>query len=122
MLPLCPVLSPDDCPSPEITEKFVPTKEALLLNSFPDGATISYVCANGYIKEDGTGTAVCKNSVWTDVDLNCKSESLPTLNSANMLIKRHYSVHESPSAMTSYLFLCCRERLRSPKTSAKYAL
>lgn len=78
-LPLCSRFSPADCPEPPKTDVFALTRDSLLVNSFPEGIRLSFECPNGYINVDGSGFAECQNSVWSNIDLTCQSESCSTL-------------------------------------------
>lgn len=81
---------PADCPRPQGSGNVVLTDEALLLNNFPEGTSVTFECANGYFKVSGTGTATCTAKGWTDPDLDCSSESqLPF--SVTLLCKQYYS-------------------------------
>ncbi|XP_053171548.1 complement decay-accelerating factor transmembrane isoform-like [Scomber japonicus] len=63
-----------DCPKPETEENMVLSDEALLLNSFPDGTGVPLECANGYVKESGSGIINCINENWSSPDLICKKK------------------------------------------------
>ncbi len=67
--------SPAECPKPERWENIVLTDRALLINEFPDDSQVTVECANGYIRESGSGTATCTGGTWSEPDLICKSES-----------------------------------------------
>ncbi|XP_029906989.1 complement decay-accelerating factor isoform X2 [Myripristis murdjan] len=63
-----------ECPKPLTWQNMVLTNEALLQNNFKEGAEITYECANGYEKEEGSGTSTCTGGEWTNPDLQCKKK------------------------------------------------
>ncbi|KAM4588031.1 complement decay-accelerating factor isoform 9-T11 [Odontesthes bonariensis] len=75
-----------DCPKPEQGEIVILSNESLLLNEFPEGVMVTLECANGYIKESGSGTITCSDEKWTEPDIICRKKdcgvpgSLPHMN------------------------------------------
>nr|XP_046238878.1 complement decay-accelerating factor isoform X2 [Scatophagus argus] len=61
-----------DCLKPEEkTQNIILTNEALLINEFPEGATVTLECANGHVQESGSGIITCMNGEWSEPDLIC---------------------------------------------------
>ncbi|XP_070848588.1 complement decay-accelerating factor isoform X3 [Chaetodon trifascialis] len=60
-----------DCPKPQGTGNIVLTNEALLINNFPEGSVATLECANGYVKETGSGITTCVDGNWTEPDIIC---------------------------------------------------
>lgn len=67
--------APANCPKPQATGNTVLTNEALLMNNFPEGSDVTFECANGYVRESGSGITTCTGGDWGEPDLICKSES-----------------------------------------------
>lgn len=111
---ISPVFSPADCPKPHGGENIVLSNAALLMNQFPEGLDVTLECANGYVKESGSGVTTCADTKWTEPDLVCKSESwilftvTPLTLLSNIVI---LSSHIGPASTLSCLFLCHREGL-----------
>ncbi|XP_036958003.1 complement decay-accelerating factor, GPI-anchored isoform X3 [Acanthopagrus latus] len=63
-----------DCPQPQGGENIVLSNEALLMNKFPEGSDVTLECANGYVKESGSGVTTCADTKWTEPDLICKKK------------------------------------------------
>ncbi|KAM8756567.1 complement decay-accelerating factor isoform 4-T4 [Acanthopagrus schlegelii] len=63
-----------DCPQPQGGENIVLSNKALLMNEFPEGSDVTLECANGYVKESGSGVTTCADTKWTEPDLICKKK------------------------------------------------
>uniref|UniRef100_A0A8C6V514 Sushi domain-containing protein n=1 Tax=Neogobius melanostomus TaxID=47308 RepID=A0A8C6V514_9GOBI len=62
------------CSKPELPNNIVLTNEALLMNEFPNNIEIPLTCANGFVKDSGSGMMRCTDGVWGDLDLTCKKK------------------------------------------------
>ncbi|XP_056129305.1 sushi, von Willebrand factor type A, EGF and pentraxin domain-containing protein 1 isoform X2 [Lampris incognitus] len=60
------------CPRPEQKQNAVLTDETLLKNDFPEGIDITFECAHGFTREDGSGSVTCTGGQWTELTLACK--------------------------------------------------
>ncbi|XP_030277133.1 complement decay-accelerating factor isoform X2 [Sparus aurata] len=67
-----------DCPKPHGGENIVLSNAALLMNQFPEGLDVTLECANGYVKESGSGVTTCADTKWTEPDLVCKKKDCGT--------------------------------------------
>lgn len=65
---------PAGCLIPEGGQNMIPTTETLLKNDFPEGSEATLECANGYVKDSGSGILTCLSGKWTEPDLTCISE------------------------------------------------
>ncbi|XP_069389692.1 complement factor H isoform X34 [Paralichthys olivaceus] len=63
-----------NCPQPKLGESIILTNEALLKNNFPEGSHATLQCANGLVKESGSGVMNCTGGNWTEPDLKCKKK------------------------------------------------
>ncbi|XP_059183834.1 complement decay-accelerating factor isoform X2 [Centropristis striata] len=63
-----------DCPKPQGKVNIVLTDEALLKNDFPKGSEVTLECANGYVKESGSGVMSCIDDKWGEPDLICQKK------------------------------------------------
>ncbi|KAF3854135.1 hypothetical protein F7725_022190 [Dissostichus mawsoni] len=61
-----------DCPKPQTRGDVVLTDDALLMNNFPKGVGVTLECANGFVKDNGSGVITCVDDNWTEPDLTCK--------------------------------------------------
>ncbi|KAK1901247.1 Complement component receptor 1-like protein, partial [Dissostichus eleginoides] len=61
-----------DCPKPQTRGDVVLTDNALLMNTFPKGVDVTLECANGFVKDSGSGVITCVDDNWTEPDLTCK--------------------------------------------------
>ncbi|XP_072237747.1 complement decay-accelerating factor isoform X2 [Leuresthes tenuis] len=61
-----------DCPTPDKGEHFILSQESLFVNEFSEGVEVTLECANGYIKENGSGVITCSEEKWTQPDIICK--------------------------------------------------
>ncbi|XP_010768619.1 complement component receptor 1-like protein isoform X4 [Notothenia coriiceps] len=70
-----------DCPKPQTRGDIVLTDNALLMNTFPKGVVVNMECANGFVKDSGSGLITCVDDNWTEPDLTCKKKDcgLPTI-------------------------------------------
>ncbi|XP_008277610.1 complement decay-accelerating factor transmembrane isoform isoform X4 [Stegastes partitus] len=74
LLYLLVVQAAADCPKPQGRENIVLTNEALLMNDFPESSEATLECANGYVRESGSGIITCIDKKWTEPDLTCKKK------------------------------------------------
>ncbi|XP_033939579.1 complement decay-accelerating factor isoform X1 [Pseudochaenichthys georgianus] len=63
-----------DCPKPQPRGDVVLTDNALLMNTFPKGVDVILECANGFVKDSGSGFITCVDDNWTEPDLTCKKK------------------------------------------------
>ncbi|XP_061582899.1 complement decay-accelerating factor-like isoform X2 [Cololabis saira] len=63
-----------DCPRPPADGNMVLSREAQLMNEFPDNVDVTLECASGYVQESGSGTMSCIDQKWTEPDLICKKK------------------------------------------------
>ncbi|XP_051931196.1 complement decay-accelerating factor, GPI-anchored isoform X2 [Hippocampus zosterae] len=61
-----------DCGRPQRGQNSVFTDQALLMDKFPEGSSVTLECSNGYEKEAGSEVITCQNDNWTQVELICK--------------------------------------------------
>ncbi|XP_070758148.1 complement decay-accelerating factor isoform X2 [Enoplosus armatus] len=74
LLYLFAVKAAADCPKPLGSVNIVLTNEALLMNDFPEGSRVTLECANGYVRESGSGIITCTDGNWAEPDLTCKKK------------------------------------------------
>lgn len=87
----------------------VPTTETLLKNDFPEGSEATLECANGYVKDSGSGILTCLGGKWTDLDLTCISEFY--LISLNQTVAPQLSNLKNDSSVLICCVLCYRKKL-----------
>lgn len=85
------------------------------MNDFPEGSDVRLECANGHVRESGSGITTCIDGNWSEPDLICKSESRHF--HKNFIILSFggcYRDMKVRQPLFSYLFLYYREGLRPP--------
>ncbi|XP_055772883.1 complement decay-accelerating factor-like isoform X2 [Salvelinus fontinalis] len=65
-----------ECPKPQVegNQNVFLTNDALLKNDFPEGSEVTFQCANGYMKEQGSESITCTSGEWSTLELICKNK------------------------------------------------
>lgn len=63
-----------DCTNPVGGPNMNLKDDDILLQAFPDGIKVTFVCDIGYISAGGSGVITCKAGEWSPIMLKCESK------------------------------------------------
>ncbi|XP_056241660.1 membrane cofactor protein-like isoform X4 [Seriola aureovittata] len=72
---LCLAITAQDCDKPQPGPNMQLRGDDILLETFPNGASVSFDCDVGYMSAGGSSTIVCTSGTWSTIMLSCKKRN-----------------------------------------------
>ncbi|XP_022618868.1 C4b-binding protein alpha chain-like isoform X2 [Seriola dumerili] len=72
---LCLAITAQDCGKPQPEANMHLRGDNILLETFPNGASVSFACDVGYMSSRGSPTIVCTDGTWSTIALICRKRN-----------------------------------------------